>query len=287
MNNERNDRFSLDQSKPLNTLNYNKQDIKKLRDERNKKKDKDKERTINKNKLLNKDKKYLKQNYSTFSYYDKIKYELNNKEYKNNPKEKRINKNKEKCIGITKRTIQQKNSNQNDTNFIQNNKNVNLKNEYLNQIGQYIDNNNKLKMNLTNKSLNSTKKKSIDILNNFNNYNLHKKVNVQESIYDSINNYDYIEENNNYFKKLSKEKVKNLDRNKTIAFNGDKNLIMNKLINNQQLNYRMNDLSNSNDNSNPISVNQNIINGYKKCQTAYRIINNKIPNSFTNNKYIE
>lgn len=65
-------------------------------------------------------------------------------------------------------------------------------------------------------------------------------------------------------KKLSKEKVKNLDRNKTIAFNGDKNLIMNKLFNNQQLNNRINDISNPNDNSNPISVNQNIINGYKK-----------------------
>lgn len=39
---------------------------------------------------------------------------------------------------------------------------------------------------------------------------------------------------------------------------------MNKLFNNQQLNNRINDISNPNDNSNPISVNQNIINGYKK-----------------------
>jgi hypothetical protein len=65
---------------------------------RNKKKDKDKERIINKDKLLNKDKKYFKQNNSTFSYYDKIKYELNNKENKNNPKEKKINKTKKNAL---------------------------------------------------------------------------------------------------------------------------------------------------------------------------------------------
>ena len=237
-------------------------------------------------KIINKETKNSRRSNKPNDYYNKkeTSLELNNKEDKYILKTERTNKDKdnssefkkimENKINIHKRLLNQINKNRifkNEYNNISDTNNKNNKNYNSNS----NDNKNELKTNLTNRTMKQSKKN----ISNLNKGILQKHIDT-ESFFDSNNNYneDGSENEHKYYKKTSKEKKRNFEKNKTIDFYIEKDLIMNKLVNNQQLsNNKIYNLNNSIDNN--IPINQSIIVGYTNNQAIYRTINNDQINS--------
>ena len=274
-----NGRYSqINHIKKVNTININKNEQKRILDEKNKKKYLEKINNNNNDKILYKERRTINPNDDIY------KSEVyNDRENRNRIKEKVFNKDY-----IRKNNEEKKNT----KNSNQLNKNVIIKNNNINQSSN-VNNFNKriLKINMKGKTLNSNNIKKTNISTS---YYINGQPNTTDLRYLPNNYYNYNERNNNNNKVIIKDKYKNIDnisiKNRKIEDNKEKNIIIinNQLTNNS--NYKINNINHSKEKYITDFQNnmQNKIGGYKKLKNKYRPINNNIQiNNNINYKTIE